>query len=66
MCETTEEIAGGKMKTNPSSSRNRKVKHVKIDFEVKLIKTIIFVSKFEKQRSGKSFPSPSEKLQNGN
>ena len=54
------------MKTNPSSSLNRKVKHVKIDFEVKLIKTIIFVSKFEKQHSGKSLPSPSEKLQNGN
>jgi hypothetical protein len=66
MCETTEEIRGEKMKTNPSSSLNRKVKHIKIDFEVKLIKTIIFVSKFGKQHSGKSFLSPSEKLQNGN
>ena len=53
------------MKTNPSSSLNREV-NIKIDFEVKLIKTIIFVSKFGKQHSGKSFLSPSEKLQNGN
>ena len=54
------------MKTNPSSSLNREVKNIKIDFEVKLIKTIIFVSKFGKQHSGNSFLSPSEKLKNGN
>ena len=54
------------MKTNPSSSLNREVKNIKIHFEVKLIKTIIFVSKFGNQHSGNSFLSPSEKLKNGN